>query len=34
MSEFNKSAFGELAARIVFGCAIVAIVILILSMLW
>lgn len=34
MSEFNKGAFGEMAARIVFGIAVVAAAILILSLLW
>lgn len=34
MSEFNKSAFGELVARVGCGFAIAAIAILILSLLW
>ena len=34
MSDINKSAFGELVARVVCGLAVLAIVFLILSVLW
>jgi len=34
MSKFNKKAFGEMVGRVGCGFAVLAIIILILSMLW
>jgi hypothetical protein len=34
MSDFNKELFGEFVARIGCGCAVLAIIVLIVTMLW